>query len=102
MRLDKDDAACRLVDHQSDLISLVQAFSPGEFKKNVLALGASAQYFNLPTILATSFENGPNSPLVPELKELFTDSPYIARPGISMLGIMKSLLRRFAVLAASG
>ena len=29
----------------------------------------------------TSFEDGPNGPLVPELKELFFDAPYIARPG---------------------
>jgi hypothetical protein len=35
----------------------------------------------LPTILTTSFENGPNGPLVPELKALFPDAPYIARPG---------------------
>ncbi|HSR68815.1 MAG TPA: isochorismate family cysteine hydrolase YcaC [Acidobacteriota bacterium] len=80
-RLSKDDAACLLVDHQSGLISLVQDFSPGEFKNNVLALAASAKYFQLPTILTTSFEDGPNGPLVPELKELFPDAPYFARPG---------------------
>ncbi len=80
-RLSKDDAACLLVDHQSGLISLVQDFSPGEFKNNVLALAASAKYFKLPTILTTSFEDGPNGPLVPELKELFPDAPYFARPG---------------------
>ena len=81
VRLEKDDAVCLLVDHQSGLISLVQDFSPGEFKNNVLALGASAKYFNLPTILTTSFENGPNGPLVPELKELIPYAPNIARPG---------------------
>ncbi|MGB5134047.1 MAG: isochorismate family cysteine hydrolase YcaC [Prochlorococcaceae cyanobacterium] len=81
VRLSKDDAVCLLVDHQSGLISLVQDFSPGEFKNNVLALAASAKYFELPTILTTSFENGPNGPLVPEIKEMFPDSPYIARPG---------------------
>jgi nicotinamidase-related amidase len=79
--LSKDDAACLLVDHQSGLISLVQDFSPAEFKNNVLALAASARYFKLPTILTTSFENGPNGPLVPELKEMFPAAPYIARPG---------------------
>lgn len=80
-RLDKNEAVCLLVDHQSGLISLVQDFSPGEFKNNVLALADCAKYFQLPTILTTSFENGPNGPLVPELKELFPDAPYIARPG---------------------
>ncbi len=80
-RLSKDDAAILMVDHQAGLISLVQDFSPNEFKNNVLALAACGKYFKLPTILTTSFEDGPNGPLVPELKEIFPDAPYIARPG---------------------
>ena len=80
-RLSKDDAVCLLVDHQSGLISLVQDFSPGEFKNNVLALADVAKFFELPTILTTSFEDGPNGPIVPELKETFPDAPFIARPG---------------------
>ena len=80
-RLNKDDAVVLLVDHQTGLISLVQDFSPNEFKNNVLALGDLAKFFGLPTILTTSFEQGPNGPLVPELKALFPDAPYIARPG---------------------
>ena len=80
-RLAKDEAAVLLVDHQSGLISLVQDFSPGEFKNSVLAFAASAKYFKLPTILTTSFEAGPNGPLVPELVQMFPNAPYIARPG---------------------
>lgn len=80
-RLSKDDAACLLVDHQSGLISLVQDFSPGEFKNNVLALADVVKFFELPVILTTSFEDGPNGPIVPELKEAFPDAPFIARPG---------------------
>lgn len=81
IRLDKDNAAVLLVDHQAGLLSLVRDIDPDKFKNNVLALADAAKYFNLPTILTTSFENGPNGPLVPELKELFPDAPYIARPG---------------------
>jgi nicotinamidase-related amidase len=80
-RLSKDDAVVLLIDHQAGLISLVQDFSPGDFKNNVLALANSAKFFKLPTILTTSFENGPNGPLVPELKELFPNAPFIPRPG---------------------
>ncbi|MFO1074238.1 MAG: hypothetical protein U1E17_16460 [Geminicoccaceae bacterium] len=40
-----------------------------------------AKYFQPPTILTTSFEDGPNGPMVPEIKELFPDAPYIPRPG---------------------
>jgi nicotinamidase-related amidase len=80
-KLSKDAAVLLLVDHQSGLISLVQDFSPSEFKNNVLAVAACGAYFRLPTILTTSFEKGPNGPLVPELREMFPDAPYVARPG---------------------
>ncbi|BCD88601.1 hydrolase [Pseudomonas solani] len=80
-RLDKDNAVVLLVDHQAGLLSLVRDFTPDEFKNNVLALADIAKFFNLPTILTTSFENGPNGPIVPELKALFPDAPYIPRPG---------------------
>lgn len=80
-KLDKDNAAVLLVDHQAGLLSLVRDFSPDEFKNNVLGLADVAKFFKLPTILTTSFEQGPNGPLVPELKKMFPDAPYIARPG---------------------
>jgi nicotinamidase-related amidase len=80
-RLDKDQAAVLLVDHQTGLLSLVRDIDPDKFKNNVLARADLATYFELPTILTTSFESGPNGPLVPELKKQFPDAPYIARPG---------------------
>lgn len=80
-RISKDDAVVLLVDHQAGLISLVQDHSPSEFKNNVLALGAVARFFQLPTILTTSFEDGPNGPIVPELKEMFPEAPFFPRPG---------------------
>lgn len=81
VRLDKDNAAVLLVDHQTGLLSLVRDVDPDRFKNNVLAFADSAKYFGLPTILTTSFEDGPNGTLVPELKEMFPNAPYIARPG---------------------
>ncbi len=81
IRLDKNDAAVLLIDHQAGLLSLVRDIDPDKFKNNVLALADMALYFKLPTILTTSFETGPNGPLMPELKTMFADSPYIARPG---------------------
>ena len=81
VRLDKNNAAVLLVDHQTGLLSLVRDIDPDKFKNNVLALSDLANYFKLPTILTTSFETGPNGPLVPELKANHPDAPYIARPG---------------------
>ncbi|RJG13394.1 hydrolase [Pseudomonas cavernicola] len=80
-RLDKNQAAVLMVDHQTGLLSLVRDLDPDKFKNNVLALADLAKYFKLPTILTTSFEDGPNGPLVPELKAQFPEAPYIARPG---------------------
>lgn len=80
-RLDKNDAAVLLVDHQAGLSSLVRDIEPDKFRNNVLALADLASYFKLPTILTTSFENGPNGPLWNELKQTFPQAPYIARPG---------------------
>ena len=37
-RLDKNNAAVLLVDHQAGLLSLVRDFDPDRFKNNVLAL----------------------------------------------------------------
>ncbi|WP_459502680.1 isochorismate family cysteine hydrolase YcaC [Bacillus sp. C1] len=81
-RLSKNDAAVLLVDHQTGLItSLVRDYGVDEFKNNVLALANTAKFFDLPVILTTSFEDGPNGPLMQELVELFPDAPKIARPG---------------------
>jgi nicotinamidase-related amidase len=80
-RLSVAAAAVPLVDHQSGLLSLVQDYTPEEFRNNVLALADIAKLFKLPTILTTSFEAGPNGLLMPELKELFPDAPFIPRPG---------------------
>ncbi len=80
-QLNKDDAVVLMVDHQSGLISLVQDYTPNEFKNNVLALADAAKFFNLPTVLTTSFEDGPNGPIVPELRAAFPDAAYIPRPG---------------------
>ncbi|NBM54396.1 hydrolase [Proteus vulgaris] len=80
-RIDKNNAAVLLVDHQAGLLSLVRDIEPDKFNNNVLALANAAKYFNLPTILTTSFEDGPNGPLMPQLVEMFPEAPYIARPG---------------------
>jgi nicotinamidase-related amidase len=80
-RLSVDNAAVLLIDHQAGLLSLVNDYSPDEFKNNVLALSDTAKLFKLPTILTTSFENGPNGVLMPELKAGHPDAPYIPRPG---------------------
>lgn len=81
VRLEKDNVACLLVDHQVGLFSLVQDFEPIQFKNNVLATAACAKFFNLPTVLTTSLEGGPNGPLLPELVEMHPKAVKVGRPG---------------------
>ncbi|KAG2231968.1 putative hydrolase [Thamnidium elegans] len=80
-RLNANDTAFLFVDHQSGLFSLVDDFKPDAFLNNVLGLAETAKLFNVPTILTTSREDGPNGALIPGIKKLFPDAPYIARPG---------------------
>lgn len=80
-RLSKDNAALLMIDHQTGLMQLVRDYPYDEFKNNVLALAAIAELYRLPVVLTTSFEQGPNGPLLPELKQKFPKAPYIPRPG---------------------
>ena len=60
-RLDKNNAAVLLVDHQAGLLSLVRDIEPDKFKNNVLALADLAKYFKLPTILTTVSKPAPTA-----------------------------------------
>ncbi|KAF7370698.1 Isochorismatase hydrolase [Mycena sanguinolenta] len=59
-RIDKNDCMLLVVDHQLGLFQLVRDFGPEEFRNNILAHAAIGKVFNLPTILTTSAETGPN------------------------------------------
>ncbi|KAH8549073.1 isochorismatase family hydrolase [Umbelopsis sp. PMI_123] len=80
-RLNLKDAAFLFIDHQVGLFSLVQDTNPDSFKNTILALADTALFFNSSVVLTTSREDGPNGPMLPELKEKFPDQRVIARPG---------------------
>ncbi|KAI8375656.1 protein YcaC [Choanephora cucurbitarum] len=80
-RLDVSDAAFLFVDHQTGLLNLVRDYKPDDYLNSIMGLAETAKYFNASTILTTSREDGPNGPMLPALKEMFPNAPYIARPG---------------------
>ena len=80
-RLMPDNSALLLVDHQTGLCSGVANHSQPEFLNSVLALAHIGKTFGLPTIISTSFSEGPNGPLISEVVELFPDVPIVHRPG---------------------
>ena len=80
-RLSPDNAALLLIDHQTGLLPLVRDWSEVELKNNVLALGKIAKIFNLPVVITSSYEQGPNGPLAHGVTELFPNVKVIKRQG---------------------
>jgi len=46
-----------------------------------MALASTAKLFNIPVILTTSSDTGPNGPILPELLEILPNATIIRRPG---------------------
>ncbi|TEB35786.1 ycaC protein [Coprinellus micaceus] len=80
-RIDKDKAALLVVDHQVGLFELVQDINPVEFRNNIVAHAELGFLFNLPTILTTSAETGPNGPLPKEITRLHPNATFVRRNG---------------------
>jgi nicotinamidase-related amidase len=80
-RLSRDRAALVLVDHQVGLVLGVQDHDQEAMRRNLLALAKAAKAYDLPVVLTTSAEDGPNGPLLPELRALLPDAPLVRRPG---------------------
>jgi len=49
--------------------------------QNIEALVDTAVLFKVPVILTTSFDNGPNGPIIPYITNNFPDVSVIRRPG---------------------
>ncbi|KAI4211267.1 MAG: hypothetical protein LQ351_005951 [Letrouitia transgressa] len=59
----------------------VHDYEPTEFRNNIIAHSALAKLFDIPIVLTTSFETGPNGPLPKEITQLYPDAPLIKRNG---------------------
>ncbi|KAG7090231.1 hypothetical protein E1B28_011831 [Marasmius oreades] len=80
-RLDKNDTVLLIVDHQIGLMEVVKDYEPVEFRNNVLAHAELGKVFNLPTVLTTSTEDGPNGRMLQEILDMYPDAPFIKREG---------------------
>ncbi|KAJ5640256.1 uncharacterized protein N7484_008118 [Penicillium longicatenatum] len=69
-RLDKDNAALLVIDHQVGLASLVRDFGTNDFRNNMIGHAAIGNIFNLPTVLTTSSDVGPNGLMLKEIGEV--------------------------------
>ena len=80
-RLNPENTALLMVDHQTGLANGVQTQSPVDFVNNVKALAHWGRLYKLPTIITTSAADGPNGPIMPALTDLLPDATIVHRPG---------------------
>ncbi|KAL7905274.1 Isochorismatase hydrolase [Trichoderma velutinum] len=80
-RLDKEKAVLLVVDLQDGLYNAVRDFEPVTFKESIIAHAAIGKLFDLPVILTTSAEQGPNGPLPKEITGMYPNATFIKRQG---------------------
>ncbi|KAK6542161.1 hypothetical protein TWF694_007926 [Orbilia ellipsospora] len=80
-RLDKDKALLLVLDLQVGLFQLVRDFDPTLYYRNLLAHAAIGKAFDIPVILTSSAQQGPNGPLPKEILEMYPNATLIQRNG---------------------
>lgn len=76
-----DNCVFAFIDHQTGLMNLVENTSAVTYKNYVVGLAKTAKLHNVPVVLTTSAEDGPNGPFIPEVVKMFPNAPMISRPG---------------------
>lgn len=72
-----------LVDHQVGLLSgMRDSPSLGELKSNILGLARTAKALSIPTLITSSNAQWQNGDTLPEIKDLFPETPIYRRTGI--------------------
>jgi hypothetical protein len=80
-RLNLNDSVLLILDLQEGLYQLARDFDPTLYHNNLIAHAALGKLFDIPVILTTSAETGPNGPLPKEILEMYPTSPLIKRQG---------------------
>ena len=81
IRFTREDSAVLFVDHQVGLILGVHDHDQDTIRRNVVALARAAKVYGLPAIVASSADDGPNGPILPELAAELPGVHVIKRPG---------------------
>jgi len=80
-RFTPENTAIILVDHQTGLLLGVQDLDQDMVRRNAAALARTARIFDMPVILTTSAEEGPNGPLIPQVTGELPNTKVIQRTG---------------------
>ncbi|KAJ4304130.1 hypothetical protein N0V88_001740 [Collariella sp. IMI 366227] len=80
-RLNKNDSVLVILDLQEGLYSLARDWDATLYRDNMMAHSALGKVFDMPVILSSSAENGPNGPLPQEILDMYPNAPLIKRQG---------------------
>ncbi|KAI1258718.1 Isochorismatase-like protein [Xylariaceae sp. FL1019] len=80
-RLNKSDAALVILDMQEGLFSLARDYDATLFRDAMYAHAELGKLFNLPVVLSTSSEQGPNGPLPNEFLNMYPNATPVKRQG---------------------
>ncbi len=83
-KLTAENAALLMVDHQTGLFQFLPSVEPMKLRHGVIALAETAKRFALPTVLTTSWAQGPNGPTMPELSAIFPSNNIIERDTVDV------------------
>ncbi|KAF2110515.1 Isochorismatase-like protein [Lophiotrema nucula] len=80
-RLDKNNSMLLILDLQVGLYQLARDWDATLYRDNILAHAELGKIFNLPTVMTTSAQQGPNGQLPKEILAMYPDAPLIKRQG---------------------
>ncbi|KAI8812724.1 Isochorismatase-like protein [Cladochytrium replicatum] len=80
-RLDKNHAVLVILDLQVGLYHLARDWDPTLFRDNMMAHSAIGKIFDIPVVMTTSAQTGPNGPLPKEILDMYPNAPLIKRNG---------------------
>ncbi|MBF0595673.1 MAG: isochorismatase family protein [Candidatus Omnitrophica bacterium] len=79
--IDPNDVVMLLIDHQSGLFNLVKDMEVSDLRNHVIALAKVATMLKIPVITTASVPEGPNGPVIPEIKQFAPHAKYVPRQG---------------------
>ncbi|KAI3399361.1 hypothetical protein diail_7088 [Diaporthe ilicicola] len=80
-RINKNDSMLLILDLQEGLYGLARDFDATLYRDSMIAHAAIGQVFDLPVVMTTSAQQGPNGPLPQEILDMYPDAPLIQRQG---------------------
>ncbi|KAI1878362.1 hypothetical protein JX265_002733 [Neoarthrinium moseri] len=80
-RLNKNDSLLLILDLQEGLYQVARDWDHATYRQNMFAHAELGRVFDLPVVMTTSAETGPNGPLPGEFRQWYPDAPLIKRQG---------------------